>query len=369
MTNIENKNPRRIRVNIKDNPYEVVIGEKIINKVGEELMNIGIKEGTKILLITNPVLVKPYGEKVLEALLRKGYDANIFVLEAGESNKTIQGIQKIHDECFNKEIERSSLLIALGGGVIGDMTGFAAATWLRGISFIQIPTSLLAMVDASIGGKTGVNHPLGKNLIGAFHQPKLVLIDSSTLLTLPSREFSAGMAEVIKYGVIKNYELFKLLEQANDLSDIKYLSSEFLLDIIERSVSTKSKVVVEDEKEKGLRAILNYGHTLGHCIETICGYGKWLHGEAVSIGMNSIGKIAVDKGFWDVRDANRQEELLIKAGLPTKWPQMKPEEVVNVIKRDKKVKDGKVNFIMPLEIGKVKIVNDIDLIEINNLLN
>ena len=201
-------------------------------------------------------------------------------------------------------------MLALGGGVIGDMTGFAAATWLRGIGVVQVPTTLLAMVDASIGGKTGVNHPGGKNLIGAFHQPRLVLIDPATLQTLPTREFRAGMAEVIKYGILGDQELFTLLEHCQQPDQPEGLGTALLETILERSAAAKARVVAADEKEGGLRAILNYGHTFGHVVETLCGYGTWLHGEAVAIGMVAVGELVVQRGSWSRDDANRQRRLI-----------------------------------------------------------
>ena len=259
-------------------------------------------------------------------------------------------------------------MISLGGGVIGDMTGFAAATWLRGISFVQVPTTLLAMVDASVGGKTGVNHPKGKNLIGAFHQPKLVLVDPMTLETLPEREFKAGMAEVIKYGVISDKELFCKLENASRLDSLKAFSDEFLLEIIERSVQTKAYIVEQDEREGGIRALLNYGHTFGHAIETLCGYGVWLHGEAVSMGMNAVGQLALDRELWTINDLERQRKLLRKAGLPINWPNIDLDNVLEILKSDKKVKDGEIRFVVPTEIGKVEILKNFTSNEIRSSL-
>jgi 3-dehydroquinate synthase len=251
-------------------------------------------------------------------------------------------------------------MVALGGGVVGDMTGFAAATWLRGINFIQIPTSLLAMVDASVGGKTGVNHPQGKNLIGAFYQPKLVLIDSSVLKTLPEREFRAGMAEVIKYGVIWDKTLFERLEDENNLHTLNNLSGMLLNEILTRSCQAKADVVCQDEREGGLRAILNYGHTIGHVIESLTHYKTFVHGEAVAIGMVAAGKIALKANLWTENEAKRQEKLLEKVGLPTKIPDyLDLEEIIANLQTDKKVKAGKVRFILPEKIGAVIITDQI----------
>ena len=276
----------------------------------------------------------------------------------GERYKTLKSIQKIYDCALAHRLERSSTLVALGGGVIGDMTGFAAATWLRGIAVIQVPTTLLAMVDAAIGGKTGVNHPQGKNLIGAFHQPKFVLIDPETLQTLPGREFRAAMAEVIKYGVIWDAELFGQLEACDRLDQRRYLPAELLAEILRRSCQAKADVVTKDEKEAGLRAILNYGHTIGHAIESLTNYRLFNHGEAVGLGMIAAGQIAVDLGFWAEDCAQRQYELIVKAGLPTQLPaDFDGAAVPELLKTDKKVKDGRVRFILPTHIGGVQITD------------
>ncbi len=236
------------------------------------------------------------------------------------------------------------------------MTGFAAATWLRGINFVQVPTSLLAMVDAAIGGKTGVNHPQGKNLIGAFYQPRLVLIDPQVLKTLPAREFRAGMAEVIKYGVIWDGDLFAQLEQVKRLDSLRYVNEELLQTILTRSCQAKAEVVGKDEKEAGLRAILNYGHTIGHAVESLTGYRLVNHGEAVAIGMVAAGAIARKLQMWNLDDAQRQNALIKKAGLPTEIPAMlETEAIIEALKTDKKVKAGKVRFVLPTQIGAVTI--------------
>ncbi|HEY9806813.1 MAG TPA: 3-dehydroquinate synthase, partial [Candidatus Obscuribacterales bacterium] len=258
----------------------------------------------------------------------------------------------------------------LGGGVIGDMAGFAAATWLRGINFVQVPTTLLAMVDASIGGKTGVNHPHGKNLIGAFHQPKLVLIDPQTLKTLPAREFRAGMAEVIKYGIIWDAELFEQLEQSKRLDQLRYISDELLQEILTRSCQAKAHVVSKDEKEAGLRAILNYGHTIGHAVESLTGYKVVNHGEAVAIGMVAAGQIAVALGMWDSASSDRQLALLEKTGLPTKLPEgLDIDAIVASLQTDKKVRDGRVRFILPTQIGTVTITDEVPADVIRQVLH
>ncbi len=349
----------RIPVKVNPQPYEIVIGAGSIQSIGKELVKAGIRKGIKILVVTNKDVAVPYSDIFLQSLSESGYDPHLLVIEAGEDQKTPESVALIHDAAYTAKLERGSLMIALGGGVVGDMTGFAAATWLRGISIVQVPTTLLAMVDAAIGGKTGVNHTGGKNLIGAFHQPRLVLIDPSTLKTLPEREFRAGMAEVIKYGVIGDSKLFDLLETCKGLNKLSALNDQVLEEIIIHSCSSKANIVALDEHESGLRAILNYGHTFGHVIETLCGYGTWLHGEAVSIGMVTIGELAIQLDSWSKEEANRQKALLKKTGLPTEWPSINGEDVLRSLQGDKKVKGGNICFIMPKRIGEVEIKYDI----------
>ena len=295
----------------------------------------------------------------LKHLKGNNYQVQIFLIKAGELHKNLKTLSEIYNFAFEFGLDRNSLIIALGGGIVGDITGLAAATWLRGIEFIQIPTTLLSMVDSSVGGKTAVNHPKGKNLIGAFHHPKAVFIDPETLKTLPKREFNAGMAEVIKYGVIKDKELFEYLENENNKNKLKNLENEYLIKIINSSIKTKSHIVSEDEKEHGIRAILNYGHSFGHVIENLCGYGEFLHGEAISIGMKIAGDIALEKGLWSKEEFIRQDNLLKSYNLPTKIPKMNKNEVITILMGDKKVRDGKMRFILPKGIGEVDIYDDV----------
>jgi 3-dehydroquinate synthase len=240
------------------------------------------------------------------------------------------------------------------------MTGFAAATWLRGIAVVQVPTTLLAMVDAAIGGKTGVNHPQGKNLIGAFHQPRLVLIDPQVLQTLPAREFRSGMAEVIKYGVIWDRELFERLEQARRLDQYRFVGAELLEYLLTRSCQAKAHVVSKDEKESGLREILNYGHTIGHAIESVTGYRVVTHGEAVAIGMVAVGEIAVALGWWSREECDRQNQLIHQCGLPTRLPPgLDRSAIEEALRADKKVKAGQVRFVLPQRIGTVAVTDQV----------
>ncbi len=329
-----------------------------------------LKLGQKVLLVSNPEIFEHYGDRAVQSLTQAGFDVATHLIPAGESQKHLGSIQAVYDSALAHKLERSSTMVALGGGVVGDMTGFSAASWLRGINFVQVPTSLLAMVDASIGGKTGVNHPKGKNLIGAFYQPKLVLIDPTVLKTLPEREFRAGMAEVIKYGIIWSAELFEALENSESLDSFGGVSPELLSAILNHSCRAKAEVVSKDEKESGLRAILNYGHTIGHAVESLTGYSVVNHGEAVGIGMVAAGGIAVALGLWDAESNARQLALIQKTGLPTQLPAgLDLDDIIAALQSDKKVNAGKVRFILPQAIGSVLITDDVPRETIHQVLS
>ena len=347
-----------ITVNLPQDSYEIAIAPGSLNRLGTMMQQ--LKIGKKVLVISNPEIFGHYGKTCLKSLETAGFETCTHLIPAGESYKHLQSIQQVYDTALTNHLERSSTFVALGGGVIGDMTGFSAATWLRGVNFVQVPTSLLAIVDASVGGKTGVNHPQGKNLIGAFYQPKLVAIDPHLLKTLPPREFRAGMAEVIKYGVIWDADLFTKLEHHPDLDTLENVGDRLLETVVTRSCQAKAEVVGQDEKEAGIRAILNYGHTIGHAVESLTNYKQFVHGEAVAIGMVAAGKIAVEMGLWTVEEAKRQDALIAKAGLPTDIPpEIAIEDILETIKSDKKVKAGKVRFILPTGIGKVIITDKV----------
>lgn len=347
-----------ISVNLPQYSYEIAIASSGLDQVGEKMSGLGL--GKKVLVVSNPTVFPLYGERVVNSLESAGFDVVKCILPDGEQYKNLESLQKIYDTALENRLERTSSMVALGGGVIGDMTGFAAATWLRGIKFVQIPTSLLAMVDASIGGKTGVNHPKGKNLIGAFHQPQLVLIDPDVLKTLPEREFRAGMAEVIKYGVIWDADLFSQMEAESGLDKMSDISPELIEKILNCSCQAKAEVVGKDEKEAGLRAILNYGHTIGHAVESLTGYTQIIHGEGVGIGMVAAGQIATKLGMWKTEEAERQDKLITKAGLPTKLPTgIDIEGIIATLQTDKKVKAGKVRFILPTQLGAVTITDKV----------
>ncbi|PZO41136.1 MAG: 3-dehydroquinate synthase [Pseudanabaena frigida] len=337
--------------------YDIAIAAHSLKNLGDKLLEIGLgKKSKKVLIVSNPVIYKHYGETVQASLSKAGFDIAQLILPAGERFKTANSLQRIYDAALAHRLERSSVIIALGGGVIGDMSGYAAATWLRGIDLVQVPTTLLAMVDSAIGGKTGINHPQGKNLIGAFYQPRLVWVDPEVLKTLPAREFRSAMAEVIKYAVIWDRELFDLLTQCDRLDRLRDVSSKLLQTILYRCAKAKAEVVSKDEKEGNLRAILNYGHTVGHAIESVTNYRLYNHGEAVGLGMLIAGAIAVDLGIWTADDQAKQVTLIVKTRLPQTLPKdIDLDAIVDALSTDKKVEAGKVRFILPTAIGSVTL--------------
>jgi 3-dehydroquinate synthase len=356
-----------IRVNLPQQSYDIAIASQGLDQLGQAIANLNL--GKKVLVVSNPAIFRHYGERAIASLQSAGFEVNSCTIPAGERYKTLTSIQKLYDAALENRLERSSTLVALGGGVIGDMTGFAAATWLRGINFVQVPTTLLAMVDAAIGGKTGVNHPQGKNLIGAFHQPRLVLIDPQVLNTLPVREFRAGMAEVIKYGIIWDAQLFAQMEQSDRLDQLRYLDTGLLQEILSRSCQAKADVVSKDEKEAGLRAILNYGHTIGHAVESLTGYRVVNHGEAVAIGMVAAGQLSVNLQLWEQAAQERQLALIQKTGLPTQLPAgVDIEAIIDSLQTDKKVKAGRVRFVLPTQIGAVTVTDQVPAEQIRQVL-
>ncbi len=341
---------KTIRINLSANSYNIYIDRGLLEKVGDTL----VKEKTpcKTLLITDKNIEKVYGNIVSESLQRNKFDVRLVSIKPGEEQKTLETALTLYDACFDHKLDRNSLIVALGGGVVGDISGFVAATFMRGVPFVQVPTSLLAQVDSSIGGKVAVNHTRGKNMIGSFYQPKAVFIDADTLSTLPAIELVVGLVEVIKYGVIKDAELFEYLEK--HLYDVLQLDREALLKIIATSCQIKAKVVEEDEKEKHLRAILNYGHTIGHAIEAVTNYKKYRHGEAVAIGMIYAAGIAIEMGLTNNAVLERQRSLIKRLGLSLKTG-LKPENIVKTLYADKKVIAGRLRFILPVKIGEVVI--------------
>jgi 3-dehydroquinate synthase len=346
-----------IQVALAQNPYEISIAAGNIDRLGEKCRDLNL--GKKVMVVSNPTVFGYYGQRAIASLEQAGFQAEIApcILEDGEAYKTRESVTQIQDLALEQGLERSSTMVALGGGVIGDMTGFAASTCLRGMNVVQVPTTLLAMVDSSIGGKTGVNDRHGKNLIGTFHQPRLVLTDPEVLATLPEREFRAGMAEVIKYGIINDRLLFDRLEQANGLEQSE-VSPELLATILARSAGAKAEVVSKDEKELlGLRATLNYGHTIGHAIESVTKFILVNHGEAVALGMVAAGQLAVKLNLWTTAEADRQDTVIKKAGLAIELPaNISLAEIIATLKYDKKVQTGQGVFILPTTIGATKTI-------------
>ncbi|MBI3994575.1 MAG: 3-dehydroquinate synthase [Nitrospirae bacterium] len=340
-----------IRVDLGDRSYLIEIGNWILPRIGERLASLGLKG--KVAVVTNPRVGRLYGSTVTRSLRKAGFNVTQVMLPDGERFKNLKTVSRLYDALLSKSFERSSTVLALGGGVLGDLSGFAAATFMRGIGFIQVPTTLAAQVDASIGGKTGVDHPMGKNLIGAFYQPKLVFIDPDVLKTLNRHEFISGLAEVIKYGVIRDEEFFSYLEDNMD----KILKREpaALTHAIRRSCAIKAEVVQRDEREGGLRKILNYGHTLGHALETLTKYRTYLHGEAVSIGIAFAAQLSVRLGLLDAPTVRRQIELLKRAGLPVALPKLRTADILKAMTLDKKVADGRIHFVLAEKIGRVAV--------------
>ncbi len=330
---------------------------------GERLRHLGLDQ--KVAVVTHPVVRKLYGSPVLRSLKKASFRTSLIEVPDGERFKTTRWVNGIYDELVRNKFERQSCLVALGGGVIGDMTGFVAATYLRGIPYVQVPTTLAAQVDSSIGGKTGVNHSLGKNLIGAFYQPRLVYTDVKVLESLDRRNFISGLAEMVKYGVIADVEFFNFLERY--LPQIIAKNPYYLLPAIRRSCEIKAQVVQEDEREGELRKILNYGHTLGHALETVTSYRRYLHGEAISIGMVFAARLAYDLGLCDKKTVQGQETLLARAGLPISLPQNSPSSILEAMSHDKKVKQGEIHFILADKIGHV-LIRKIKASQIRRLL-
>ncbi|ANN80015.1 3-dehydroquinate synthase [Bordetella flabilis] len=306
-------------------------------------------DATTIGLVTNPTVAALYGDRAERALAATGRRVVRIELPDGEAHKDLETLNRIFDTLLSSGFDRRSVLVALGGGVIGDMTGFAAAVYMRGIRFVQVPTTLLAQVDSSVGGKTGVNHPLGKNMIGAFHQPVAVEIDTDVLATLPPREVSAGLAEVIKYGMILDEPFWAWCE--DHAAQLRALDPETLGHAIRVSCELKAQVVAKDERESGLRAILNLGHTFGHAIESGLGYGQWLHGEAVGCGMVQAAELSAEVVGFPHADVERVRKLVAAIGCPTTAPDLGVERWLALMRVDKKAEGGEIRFVMTPRIG------------------
>lgn len=357
-------NNRIITVNLAERSYPIIIGQDLFSS---ELIRPYIL-AKQVCVVTNPVVADYYLPALVACLKKAGVDYHVVTIPDGEQYKTLDSFEKILQSLIQHKHHRSTTLIALGGGVIGDLTGFAAACYQRGVSFIQIPTTLLAQVDASVGGKTAVNHAQAKNMIGAFHQPSLVLIDTNVLISLPNREFNAGLAEVIKYGLIADSDFFAWLEQNLDL--ILQRDPVALSKIISRSCELKAEIVAQDEHEKGKRALLNFGHTFGHAIEAVTHYNTYLHGEAVAIGMLMACHLSHKLGYIDSSVASRLEKLLAKIGLPliASHSSCHPEALLNAMSLDKKNISQAPTLILLKQLGCAEIFKAVELDLIRSVL-
>ena len=332
--------------------YDIHIQEGLLQETGQYLRNIGLSG--RVVVVTNPKVRRLYGGVIGKSLKQAEFRPLYIVVPDGERAKTLNWASKIVDQLVELRFERSDVLLALGGGVIGDIAGFAASMYLRGIPFIQVATTLVAQVDSSVGGKTGVNHRLGKNLIGAFYQPKMVLMDTRTLQTLPKREWVAGLAEVIKYGMIYDRAFFQYLE--DHLEEILKIESHTVQYLVKRCCEIKAEVVAKDERESGLRRILNYGHTVGHALESLGGYRKLIHGEAVAIGMVQEAELAHTLGICAPSVVKRQREIVKRAGLSDQLPKVKFPDFWIAMQHDKKVVKGEIHCVVPKAIGRVDVV-------------
>ena len=351
---------KKITVKLNDRSYPIFIGKNILSN--KELIR--KNNFNNFAIVTNKKIKSLHFSKIKNPLLKK----NTILLSDGEKYKNQDSISKIYSFLLKNKFSRDSCIIAFGGGVIGDMSGFAAATYQRGVNFIQIPTTLLAMVDSSVGGKTGINHPLGKNMIGSFHQPSAVIIDTEVLKTLSDRQFNAGMAEVIKYGIIEDKAFFRWL--LNNTEKIKSKNTDAMIKIIKKSCEIKAKIVAMDEKEKNIRAILNLGHTFGHAIENNLGYGKWLHGEAIACGFLIASSVAIQNKTMKVEEYESIKKLLKSFNLPTKLPKgIQLKKLYETMSLDKKVKSNKMVYIIPRGIGDAYITDKIKKSLVINALN
>jgi 3-dehydroquinate synthase len=338
-----------LKVHLGERSYPIYIDRGILVGVGEFIRQAGI--GGKVAVVTNPTVASLYLETIIESLREAKLPFARVLVPDGEEHKNLSCVSEIYDHLVCERLDRQSCILALGGGVIGDMAGFVAATYLRGIPYIQVPTTLLAQVDSSVGGKTGVNHQNGKNLIGAFYQPRMVVIDVDVLSSLPRRELIAGLAEVIKYGVIEDADLFTLLEAK--LDHVLDLDPDLLIQIISTSCAIKARIVENDEREADYRAVLNFGHTIGHALEAVTGYQRFLHGEAVGIGMAQAAAISFRRGFCNQASFERIRKLIERAGLPVEIPpDVSKDRLIEAMEVDKKSAGGKIKFVICGGLGK-----------------
>jgi 3-dehydroquinate synthase len=343
---------RIVNVSLGSRSYAIRIGGGLLARLGRQCSGLGL--GSRCAVISDANVAPRYAGPALESLRQAGFQPTLIVVPSGETAKSLANVGRCYDALAAQRLERKSFIVALGGGVVGDLAGFVAATYLRGIPFVQVPTTLLAQVDSSVGGKVGVNLKAGKNLVGAFYQPRLVLCDLATLQTLPEREYRSGLAEVIKYGIIYDTRLFTALER--DLPRLLKQDPAVLARVVARCCEIKAEVVGQDETESGLRAILNFGHTIGHGLEAISKYGKYLHGEAISIGQVGAARLSAASTGLPAAHAQRIERLFTEAGLPTgvSLNRAQTAQLLESMQLDKKVKDGEIKFVLARRIGSVE---------------
>ncbi|MBI3625790.1 MAG: 3-dehydroquinate synthase [Candidatus Rokubacteria bacterium] len=344
-----------ITVNLGPRSYPILVGAGALRTVGRRLS--ALAPGRRTAVVSDRSVLTRYGPTVAESLRGAGFSVTEILVPEGEAAKTLAVAERCWDDCLTAGLDRTSTLLALGGGAVGDLAGFVAATYMRGIPFVQLPTTLLAQVDASIGGKAAIDHPRAKNLIGAFHQPLMVVVDPDVLSTLPDSEFRSGLAEVVKHGIILDAAYFSDLEA--HVAEIISKDLPTLERIIAVSCRLKGRIVEADEREGGPRATLNYGHTVGHALEAVTSYSRWLHGEAVSLGIVAAALIAERLGVTDAETVRRQVSLLRALGLPVSFSAPAPHVIVEAISRDKKARDGKVPFVLAPRIGEFRLVFDI----------
>jgi len=354
---------KTIKVDLKDRSYRIVIGAGVLREAGKRLKGLGV--GDRLVVITNPVVQGLYGNRLKDSLTADGFSVDMLTVPDGEENKSLDVAGGLYNELTAVYAERATPVLALGGGVIGDLAGFVASTYLRGVPLIQVPTTLLAQVDSSIGGKVAVNHGQLKNKIGVFYQPRLVLSDTAALKTLPHSEFANGMAEVIKSAVIGDKALFAFIEA--NIDRIKTLDEAVLEEVVSRSAAIKARVVEQDETDLGLRNILNFGHTVGHAIETVSDFGVE-HGQAVAMGMAAAAEIARRTGIFEESELVRLKGVIASFGLPVDMPKLDAEKLVEAMKHDKKIIGGRVKFVVPRAIGDVFVTDEVDLSLVGEVL-
>ncbi|HOX58559.1 MAG TPA: 3-dehydroquinate synthase [Candidatus Paceibacterota bacterium] len=358
---------RIVRVPLGNRSYDIQIGTGLLARLGRECARLGLNRYCAI--ISDQNVAPRFGQTARRGLARAGFVAEVITVPAGETAKSLRTVEICYHQLAARRLERKSFIVALGGGVVGDLAGFVAATYLRGLPFIQVPTTLLAQVDSSVGGKVGVNLKSGKNLVGAFHQPRLVMCDLRTLASLPLREYRAGLSEVIKYGIIYDSALFEFLER--DLPRLLRRDLRSLAAVVAWSCEIKAEVVRQDETESGLRAILNFGHTIGHALEATSHYGKYLHGEAIAIGQVAAAKLSAKVLGLPENEVERIERLFQRAGLPTEVKTTIPQrrKLLSAMRLDKKVSGGKVKFVLARRIGKVEFGHQVPTALIHQALN